>query len=294
MKRIKALWALVAISFFWGTTWFVSKLTVEHIPPLQMTAIRQSVAGFILILFFLLKGEKTPSPKDLLFHFFMGFLLISCSNGLTTWAIQFIPSYLGALLSSLMPFLLIIENRFITKEKIKPLTLVGLMIGFAGVALLMSSFVEDFSSKYFIFGIVVSLIGMFTWTTGTMLTMHNKRQLDPFTSIGWQMFFGGLILFIASYSSGQYVPLNTVPIATWMWIVYLILIGSIFCFICYLYALKYLPIGLVSIYVYFNPLVALLMGIVFLNEKLSIPIVVGAFTILIGVYLVKKSGEKAK
>ena len=127
----KALWALAAISFLWGTTWFVSKLIVTHMPPLQMAGLRQTIAGLIVVIFFLLKGSKVPKGKDLLFYVFLGFLLISCSNGLTTWAIKFIPSYLGALISALMPFVMILANFLFFKEKISRWALFGLIIGFS-------------------------------------------------------------------------------------------------------------------------------------------------------------------
>ncbi len=294
MHRSKALWALAAISFFWGTTWFVSKLTVNAIPPLQMTGIRQTTAGFLLIVYFLIKNKKAPPIEDLFYYLMLGFLLISCSNGLTTWAIKFIPSYLGALISSLMPFVMIVANFIFFKEKILPKTLLGLIIGFTGVTFLLSSFIEEMNDQHFAFGVLLTLIGVLTWTTGTLMTVRNKRKLDPFVGIGWQMFFGGLILYLASWITGQQVSLSTVPMATWGWIAYLTSIGSIACFLCYLYALKHLPISLVSIYVYLNPLVALLLGILFLNEKLTWSIVMGAMLIFVGIYIVMKSRSVKK
>ncbi|MBK6330934.1 MAG: EamA family transporter [Bacteroidetes bacterium] len=224
----------------------------------------------------------------------LGFLLISCSNGLTTWAIKFIPSYLGALISSLMPFVMIVANFIFFKEKILPKTLLGLIIGFTGVTFLLSSFIEEMNDQHFAFGVLLTLIGVLTWTTGTLMTVRNKRKLDPFVGIGWQMFFGGLILYLASWITGQQVSLSTVPMATWGWIAYLTSIGSIACFLCYLYALKHLPISLVSIYVYLNPLVALLLGILFLNEKLTWSIVMGAMLIFVGIYIVMKSRSVKK
>jgi len=224
----------------------------------------------------------------------LGFLLISCSNGLTTWAIKFIPSYLGALISSLMPFVMIVANFIFFKEKILPKTILGLIIGFTGVTFLLSSFIEEMNDQHFAFGVLLTLIGVLTWTTGTLMTVRNKRKLDPFVGIGWQMFFGGLILYLASWITGQQVSLSTVPMATWGWIAYLTSIGSIACFLCYLYALKHLPISLVSIYVYLNPLVALLLGILFLNEKLTWSIVMGAMLIFVGIYIVMKSRSVKK
>lgn len=257
-------------------------------PPLQMAGLRQTIAGLIVVIFFLLKGSKVPKGKDLLFYVFLGFLLISCSNGLTTWAIKFIPSYLGALISALMPFVMILANFLFFKEKISRWALFGLIIGFSGVLFLLSSFFEELKNNNFIFGVFLTLVGVCTWTTGTLLTIRNKRKLDPYTGIGWQMLFGGLILYFASWVGRQQVPLHTVPLQTWGLIGYLIVVGSIICFMCYLYALKYLPMGMVSIYVYMNPLVALLMGILFLDEKLTWSIVIGALTILIGIYFVKR------
>jgi drug/metabolite transporter (DMT)-like permease len=283
----KGYWAVVAISIFWGTTWFVSKLALVHLPPLQMTGIRQTVAGILMISFFIFKRKKLPAKEDLLFHLMAGFLLISCSNGLTTWAVKYIPSYLGALIGCLMPFVMIMANFFIYKEKIKKLALLGLLIGFGGVAVLMSSFYVEFSSPNFLFGIILSMIGVGTWTTGTLITVKNKRKLDPFEGIGWQMLFGGIILYIFSLITGQHVAFSSVPMMTWIQLLYLIGVGSIFCFICYLFALQHLPISLVTIYVYINPLVALLMGVFFLDEKITLSIVTGALTILLGIYIVK-------
>jgi drug/metabolite transporter (DMT)-like permease len=284
----KGYWALAAISFFWGTTWFVSKLTVKFIPPLQMTGMRQLFAGSLLIIYFLIKGTKLPSPRQLFFHLIVGFLLITCSNGLTTWAIKYIPSFLGALIACLMPFVLIISNSVFFKVKVKPIIYLSLIIGFTGVVILLSSFVEEMHGANFLFGILLSLISIGTWTSGTLISTKNKLNIDPFEGIGWQMFLGGIVLLIASRITGQHVPLITIPIEAWIEFVYLALVGSIFCFVCYLYALKTLPMSLVSIYVYINPIVALLLGVFILNEKITLQIVIGIAVTFCGIYLVKK------
>ncbi len=284
----KGYWALAAISFFWGTTWFISKLTVEHIPPLQMTGMRQMFAGSLLILYFMFKGIKFPTPHEFLFHLIVGFLLITCSNGLTTWAIQYIPSFLGALIACLMPFVLIISNSVLYNEKVKPVVYFSLIIGFTGVTILLSSFSEEMHGANFLFGVLLSLISIGTWTGGSLISTRNKLNVDPFEGIGWQMLLGGIILFIASRISGQHVPLSTIPMEAWFEFLYLALVGSIFCFICYLYALKTLPISLVSIYVYINPIVALLLGVLILNEKITPQILVGIAVTFCGIYMVKK------
>ena len=250
--------------------------------------MRQTFAGSLLVIFFLLKGTKLPTPRQMLFHLIVGFLLISCSNGLTTWAIQYIPSFLGALIACLMPFVLIISNSVLFNEKVKPIVYLALIIGFTGVTILLSSFSEEMHGANFLFGILLSLISIGTWTSGTLISTRNKLNVDPFEGIGWQMLLGGIMLFIASRLTGQHVPLSTIPAAAWIEFLYLSLIGSIFCFMCYLYALKTLPISLVSIYVYINPIVALLLGVLILNEKITVQIVVGAAVTFCGIYMVKR------
>ncbi|MBK7762644.1 MAG: EamA family transporter [Bacteroidetes bacterium] len=288
----KGYWALAAISFFWGTTWFVSKLTIKDIPPLQMTGMRQSLAGCLMIAYFLMKTKKLPTLRELAFHLLIGFLLISCSNGLTTWAIKYIPSFLGALIACLMPFVLILANSFFFHEKVKPKLFIALLIGFSGVAVLLLSFVSEFKADHFVFGIVLSLISVLTWTSGTLISAKNKLQINPFEGIGWQMLLGGIVLLIASKITGQNVPLHTIPLQAWIYFLYLTFIGSILCFVCYLYALKTLPLSMVSVYVYVNPIVALLLGVVFLNEKISLQIMIGIAITFSGIYLVRQFNKK--
>lgn len=287
-SQYKSYLALAVISFFWGTTWFVSKLIVRDIPPLQMTGIRQVVAGLILIGYFFLKGIRFPTKREFLYHLLCGFLLITCSNGLTTWAIKYIPSFLGALISCLMPFVMILSNSFFFNERVKPVVYLALLVGFAGVSMLLLSFRQEMHGAHFTMGIVLSLISVATWTGGTLLSTRNRMNINPFEGIGWQMFLGGCMLLLSSLLTGQYTSISGIPAMAWIEVAYLILVGSLLCFMCYLYALKTLPVSLVSIYVYINPMVAMLLGVIFLNEKITLQIVAGIIVTLAGIYLVKR------
>lgn len=253
-----------------------------------MTGIRQIVAGMILIGYFFLKGIKLPTRREFLYHLLCGFLLITCSNGLTTWAIKYIPSFLGALISCLMPFVMIISNSIFFKERVKPVVYLALLVGFAGVSILLLSFRQEMHGSNFTLGVLLSLVSVGTWTGGTLLSTRNRLNLNPYEGIGWQMFLGGCMLLLSSGLTGQYTALSAIPGIAWMEILYLILVGSLLCFMCYLYALKTLPVSLVSIYVYINPIVAMLLGVVFLNEKITLQIMLGILVTLSGIYLVKR------
>lgn len=285
----KGLWALAAISFFWGTTWFVSKLTIAEIPPLQLTGYRQSLAGLLLILFHYFKSKSWPTFKEIRFHLILGFLFFTCSNGLTTFAIKYIPSFLGALIGCLMPFVMILANFVFYKEKVKPIVLLALLIGFGGVAIILLSFNKEIEAGgNFLFGVLITLLSVFTWTCGTLISTKNKLNINPFQGIGWQMLFGGIMLYISSILIEHQVPVSSISFKAWGYFFYLTAVGSIFCFVCYLFALKTLPLSLVSIYVYINPMVALGLGMLILHEKVTPQIVLGAFITFLGIYLVKK------
>jgi len=250
--------------------------------------MRQTLAGCLMITYYFLKGKKLPSLKELLFHLVVGFLLLSCSNGLTTWAIKYIPSFLGALIACLMPFVLIMANVLFFKEKVKPIVYFSLLIGFTGVAVLLTSMSSEMHGTHFMFGIILSLISIGTWTSGTLISLKNTMKVDPFEGIGWQMLLGGIVLLISAKVAGQHVELASIPATAWIGFLYLTLVGSILCFICYLYALKTLPMSLVSIYVYINPIVALLLGVFILNEKITSQIMIGILITFVGIYMVKK------
>jgi drug/metabolite transporter (DMT)-like permease len=172
----KAYAALGVVSFFWGTTWFVSKLTVQYLPALQLTAIRNIIAGLLLIIYFMRSEIKLPSAKEFGYLFLSGFLLIACSNGLTTIAIKFIPSFLGALISCLSPFVFVLANFIFFKEKTNARAILGLVIGFSGIALLLTSFRQEMSDPNFALGIALSLLAVITWPMGTLLTLPMVKR----------------------------------------------------------------------------------------------------------------------
>jgi drug/metabolite transporter (DMT)-like permease len=290
--KVKSYWALVFISLFWGTTWFVSKLIIQFIPPLQLTGYRQTLAGLCLIAFHYHKHRLWPTKKEFGMHLLLGFLFFTCSNGLTTFAIKYIPSYLGALIGCLMPFVLILFNFFVYKEKVKPIVIFALGIGFTGIAIILLSFVEDIAlGGNFLFGVLITLLSVFTWTSGTVISMRSKLNANPFQGIGWQMLFGGIMLYISSLMWENQVPIAQIPAKAWLYFTYLVAVGSIFCFVCYLFALKHLPMSLVSIYVYINPMVALFLGMLLLHEVFTPQIFIGVLITFLGIYLVKKFGK---
>jgi drug/metabolite transporter (DMT)-like permease len=294
-EKTRALVALGLVSFFWGTTWLASKKGVEEMPGLQLAGIRQLLGGSVYTIYFLLKGYKFPNGQQLFQFIWMGILMFVISNGFTTWSLQYIPSGLGAVIGAMAPiWIAIFSVIFFRETKLNLTTVIGLLLGFGGIVIIFSDYIEALFNSKFALGVILGIIATMTWAIGTLYTVKHARDLNAYYSLGWQMFLSGLILTGAAWITGQHVPLAQTTHVTWLSIAYLVIVGSIISFAAFLYSLKRLPPAQASIYAYINPIVAVIIGSILNNEKLNIIIAAGTLVTILGVYLVNTGFKKAK
>lgn len=286
--RSKAFFALALVCFFWGTTWIASKKGVEHMPALQVAAVRQLIAGLIYVNFFLLKGAKLPRGKEWIPILILSLLNFVLSNGLTTWGVKYISAGLGSIIGAIFPLWLVVIGLF-SKEKIPGKAIIGLLLGFAGVCIIFYDYLDDFLSADFRFGIIISLIASWTWAFGTLYTKDQAVKFNPYFSLGLQMLISGIALSIYTSASGQSMHIAEIPWQAWAAIGYLVLFGSLLAFIAYLYALQNLPTQQASIYAYINPVVAVISGFLIFNERVTIYLVIGGAVTLFAVYIINKA-----
>jgi drug/metabolite transporter (DMT)-like permease len=288
-RKSKAIFALALVCFFWGTTWLGAKEGVRRMPPLQMASIRQIIAGSCYVIFFLIKGAKLPKGKEWVTVIILSFLNFAMSNGLSTWGIKYISAGLGAIMGATFPLWLVVIGLFSVREKIPLKAIIGFAFGFAGVCVIFYEHLQDFFNANFRFGILLSLIAAWTWAFGTLYTKKQAANFNPYFSLGLQMLISGICLFTFANLSGNAVSLSQIPWQSWAAISYLVIFGSIITFIAYLYALQNLSTEQVSIYAYINPVVAVLLGSLIFNERLSLFIIIGGLITIMGVYLVNKA-----
>lgn len=283
--------ALFWVSFFWGTTWLASKEGVKHMPALQLAAIRQFLGAVIYISFFLYK--KTPWPKGKQWNtiIILSILNFVLSNGLSTWGVKYISSGLGAIIGTIFPLWIIIINWF-KGDKPSKWSVVGLLISFVGVCLIFYDYLADFLKPDFRFGIVLSVIATFTWAFGSVYTKKKAASFNPYFSLGLQMLLSSILLFAYTGATGTAINVTQIPAASWWSIGYLVIFGSVFTFIAFIYALQHLPAEVSSIYAYVNPIVALILGSIIFDEPLTTMIMVGGSVTIFGLYLVNRSMKK--
>jgi len=289
--RPKAIFALIVVCILWGTTWLASKQGVKFIPDaIQMAGIRQLFGGICYVGFFLYKKMPLPKGKEWIPILVLSFLNFMISNGLSTLALQYkITAGLGAIIGAIFPLWLVVIGLFVSKTRMPVLAIIGLILGFGGVCIIFYDHLNEFLDSKFQFGILLSVTATWTWAIATLYTKRQAVNFNPYFGLGLQMIISGIVLYSFSTVSGRAVALTAIPWQSWAAIAYLVIFGSLIAFVCYLYALQNLPTEQASIYAYINPIVAVVLGSIVFDEKLTIYLAIGGLVTLLGVYLVNKA-----
>lgn len=281
--------ALGAICLIWGTTYLALRIGVSGFPPFLFVIIRQILAGTILSGFMLLvRRTSLPERKELGRLILGGLMIFALPNGLLAWAEVYIPSGIAAIIASMMPLWVVFLNISVNKqERPTPAVVFGVILGLCGIAVIFSDNLSDFGNFKYFLGILAAFVATFSWATGSMSLKRYQLKTNLFLSAGIQMFFGGLWLipFSLSFDSFHQIVWHAAMLES---LVYLVCIGSIVGYICYFYALKHLPITLVSLYAYVNPLAAVVLGWIILDERLTITIWTGFLITVLGIYIVNR------
>ncbi|MBX2965600.1 MAG: EamA family transporter [Cyclobacteriaceae bacterium] len=284
--------ALAAVCIIWGTTYLALRVAVLHFPPFLFTAIRQCSAGLLLLgIMAVASPAKLPSVKQLARLAVAGFFMITLGNGLVAWAEMHISSGMAAILCSTMPAMVIIINLSIHREEKPTLPIVaGVFLGLAGITIIFGEHITEFSKTEYLLGIIMTLLAVVSWAFGSLWIKKQSTDFNPFVSAGFQMIFGGLLALPLSV---VFDDLQTVQWTTEFFypLLYLIVFGSVIAYASYLYALRKLSMTIVSLYAYVNPLVAVVLGWLLLDEKLNGIIGIGILTTIGGIYLVNRKNR---
>lgn len=285
--------ALGVVCFFWGTTWIASKKGVTYISGFQMAGLRQFIGGSLYLIFFTLKGYGLPSKKHFIQLIWMSILMFGISNGFTTWSMEYIPSGLGAVIGATSPiWIAIFSAIFFKGARFNLLTILGLILGFGGILIIFSDYMEAMIESKFTFGMILGVISAITWALGSLYTVRHAESGNPYFNMGWQMFLSGIMLTITAKVTGHYTDITKINHVAWLSIGYLVLTGSLISFAAFIYMLKRLPAAQSSVYAYINPIVAVIFGSLLNAERLSLLIIAGTSVTLLGVYLVNAGFRK--
>jgi len=171
---------------------------------------------------------------------------------------------------------------------------IGLLIGFTGVLVIFYDYLGLLQNRGFIAGISLAFLSTLAWSFGTVYTSKQKTSIDILFNVGLQMLAGGSVMLVICFISGQYVNLAATDNSTLYALLYLIFFGSLLAYSAFVIAITKLPPTLVSIYAYINPIVAIVLGWLLLEEKINVHMILGTGITFGGVYLVKREFKKIK
>jgi len=281
--------ALAAVCVIWGTTYLVLRIGVTQFPPFLFSLLRFVCAGPILLIVMLTIGkQKWPDRKTMFNQAVSGVFMITLGISMVGWAEVYISSGVAAIICSMMPIWTILINVTVTKDE-KPnwIIILGLATGLSGVLLIFGEHLSEFSNRNYQVGIAITFIANLCWAIGSIWIKKKNQNTNPFLGAGLQMTFGAIALIPLSLVLDDYSSIQWSTEVIYS-LIYMILIGSVGAYACYSYAIKKLPMTLVSLYAYINPIVAVVLGWLVLNEKLNGSIVVAILITIAGIYIVNR------
>ncbi|MFM8897890.1 MAG: EamA family transporter [Actinomycetota bacterium] len=293
-----ALWTVYII---WGSTYFAIAYVIETMPPLLSMGIRFFIAGVLLSLFVIAtKGFKEMAvPKaEIRTSVILGFVLLGFGLGNVAVAEKHVPSGIVALIIAALPIWIAIF-RFISGERPSIRTWLGLIIGLVGVALLLKpgsvQSVSGEGSSTVIFYMFMVLIGNIGWALGTFLAPRFPLPKNALVFTAYELIAGGVSLTLAGFIKGEKLgDFLDGSNWSWLWFAYLVTFGSIIAYTAYLWLVQNAPVSLTATYAYVNPVIAVALGAIFLDEVITMSYAIGGLIIVLGVLVVVSAESKKR
>ena len=275
---------LFVVYLVWGSTYLAIRIAVREgagFPPFTMGAMRVFAAGSFLILLAMMTRSRLKLSRE---EFFVlatsGVLLWVGGTGLVIWAEQYAESAFAALLIGSVPIWVAFIETIIDRKMPSLLLIASILIGFSGVVILSLPKLEG-GTRADVLSVIALIFAPMFWGMGSILQRRIPVRLSPAASSGYQHLFGGLGFLLVLFFVREPLP-NPTPSAWGAW-VYLVIFGSVIAFTSYIRALHMLPINVAMTYAYVNPVIAVFLGWLILNEKITAWTIGGTLLVLLGV-----------
>jgi drug/metabolite transporter (DMT)-like permease len=285
--------AFAVVYIVWGSTYFFIEMGVKGFPPMLMGALRFFTAGIIMLIWCGARGDKIWSRKTIISSGISGVLMLFIGTGVLIWIERYIPSSMVAIMISANPIWFVVLDKANWRSNLSNRSVIGgIIVGFAGVLLLfgeeiMKSLKGNLSTDQ-LTGIILLLFSPIAWCAGSLYSKKHGSGAPARVNSAWQMVIAGLAFIPGSFIHGEYssFSFSRVPTSAWLALIYLIIFGSIAAFSAYVWLLSVRPATQVSTHAYVNPVIAVLLGVLFANESVSGLQIIGLIIILFSVMLV--------
>ena len=281
--------ALVTVYIVWGSTFIALAIVIRDLPPFLAMSVRHLVAGSVLLVFALPRGDRAGDRigrPQIRAAFIFGGLLFVTGHGSLAWAQQTVPAGVAALLVGTIPIWMALFDRAAFGKRLPGAAYLGIAVGFAGLAFLFDPFGEGSVDRL---GALVIVLGAMCWAVGSLYSRGAPLPKRPLVSAGLASLCGGILLAGYSLVSGEIGDADWTTDAL-LALAYLIVVGSFVGFTAYVWLLRVAPISLVSTYAYVNPIVAVALGWLILDEEITAQMAVAGAAVLVSVAVIVRSG----
>lgn len=307
-SAMKVAAAFTTVYLVWGSTYFAIRVSLEHIPPMLVGCLRYLLSGILMLLWCLVTKEKIFSWRVIRPAVVSGLLLLVGGNGALIWAEQYVPSSLAAILLASGPIWFVVLDKGKWKENFRSrATIAGLIVGSVGVLMLFGQQLAGEPAggggagvlggagagatgggSMAVIALVVLVLAGISWAAGSLYSKYKAAGNPNAVNAGWQMLAAGICFIPFGLVRGEWSHFRwqEVAMSSWLAIAYLIVFGSLVGYSAFVWLLQVRPATQVSTHAYVNPVVAVLLGVIFAGEHLSLLQLLGLMVILGSVLLI--------
>lgn len=292
--------AFAAVYVIWGSTYFFIEMAVKHIPPMVLGAIRFIIAGIIMMIWVMLKGERIWQRSAIAPAVVSGILMLFLGNGAVIWAEQFLPSSFVAIFLASAPLWFLLLDKVNWRQNFNnKYTIMGVAIGLLGVVALFYEKIAATGYGNSLLPLIILCVANISWALGSLFSKYKVKGTSASVNSAWQMMAAGVAFTLAGIVNKEFVTVEwaAIPSKAWASLAYLVVFGSIIGYSAYVFLLSVRSATQVSTYAYVNPLVAVLLGVLINHDRLT-PMQLGGLAIILCsvffINLAKKNQLKVK
>lgn len=293
----RTLLAFAVIYFVWGSTFLAIRIGVHEVPPLLFAGMRFFTAGIVLYAWMRATGTPSPSRRQWVSATLLAVLIFVFDYGLLFWAEQRVPSGIAAVMLATIPvFMSLAEIVILRTQKLTVRLGISLVVGLAGVAVLVSRSVSFGGVPIDTSGAIALIVASISWALAAILTRKLSLPESKVMSSGAQMLSGGIMLTLTAAMLGEFRGFRPAAVSrgAWLALAYLIVAGSIIGFTAYVWLIHHESPTKVGTYAYVNPVIAVLVGYFLGGEALGMRTVAGTLLILVSVVVITTTPKGAK
>jgi drug/metabolite transporter (DMT)-like permease len=294
-SRWKTLLAFAVLYFVWGSTFLAIRIGVHEVPPLLLAGTRFFAAGIVLYAWMRATGTPSPSRREWASVTLLAVLIFLVDYGLVFWAEQRVPSGITAVMLATIPvFTALAEILILRTQRLTFRLGCALMVGLAGVAVLVSRSVGFGDAPIETSGAIALVVGAISWSLASVLTRKLKLPESKVMSSGAQMLVGGVLLLLAAATFGEFHGFDwrNVSSRAWLALAYLTVAGSIIAFTAYVWLIHHESPTKVGTYAYVNPVIAVVLGYFLGGEALGARTILGTILVLVSVVVITTTPKK--